>query len=113
MRILRQDFHARVFDLVRAVPAGRIATYGDIARELGAVSVARHVGFALAALRDDTVPWHRIVNSRGTISFPKESERYCLQRMLLEAEGITFGDRDRLDLKQLRWTFHRNARDPR
>ena len=69
-RVVGPGFHDQVYALVRTIPAGRLATYGDIAAALGLRNVARHVGFALAALPPDRadVPWHRVVNSTGRLS---------------------------------------------
>jgi len=104
-RVLKPGFHERVFALVCQVPPGRVTTYGDLARTLGAIQVARHVGFALAALKDDGVPWHRVINSRGRISFPIDSERWRRQRALLEAEGVDVSERGGVDLRALAWTL--------
>jgi methylated-DNA-protein-cysteine methyltransferase-like protein len=104
-RILEEGFHQRVFALVKKVPKGRVTTYGDVAIALGSVAVARHIGFALAALRNDEVPWQRVINSQGRISFPVDSEQYRRQKALLLAEGVVFDERDRVDLARLRWLF--------
>jgi methylated-DNA-protein-cysteine methyltransferase-like protein len=82
-----------------------VTTYGDVAAALGSPRVARHVGWALAALREEDVPWHRVINSRGRISFKGDTPRAVLQRAKLEAEGVTFSATGRVDLKLLRWTF--------
>jgi len=89
--------------VVRSVPAGQVTTYGDVAAVLGSVRVARHVGWALAALDDDSVPWHRVINARGTISFRSDTTRALEQRRRLEAEGVHFDARGRVDLLRLRW----------
>lgn len=102
-RVTGPGFHGRVYAVVRQVPAGAVTTYGDVATLLGSPRVARHVGFALAALNDPDVPWHRVINSRGRISFRGDSVRGELQRRLLEAEGIAFDEGGRVDLKALRW----------
>jgi methylated-DNA-protein-cysteine methyltransferase related protein len=102
-RVVRPGFHARVYGLVRQVPAGRVTTYGDVASALGSPRVARHVGFALAALRDDDVPWQRVINARGTISFRGDTARGELQRRLLEAEGVRFDPAGRVPLAALRF----------
>jgi methylated-DNA-protein-cysteine methyltransferase-like protein len=104
-RVVTEGFHQRVFDKVKEVPAGRVTTYGDVAAALGSPRVARHVGWALAALREEDVPWHRVINSRGRISFKGDTPRAVLQRAKLEAEGVTFSATGRVDLKLLRWTF--------
>ncbi len=81
-----------------------MSTYGDVATILGSPRVARHVGFALAALREDDVPWHRVINSRGRISFKGDTVRGALQRSRLEAEGIVFDEVGRVvDFQRLRW----------
>lgn len=103
-RVVKPGFHARVYARVREVPAGFVTTYGDVAASLGSPRVARHVGWALAALETDDVPWHRVINARGQISHRGDTGRSGLQRALLEAEGITFRG-ERIDLKAHRWTF--------
>lgn len=102
-RIVGPGFHEQVYALVRQVPAGRVTTYGDVAAALGDVAVSRHVGWALAALREEDVPWHRVINRLGTISFRGDTARGEAQRRLLEAEGVTFDTKGRVELKGLRW----------
>ncbi len=89
-RVVGPGFHRKVFALVARVPPGSVTTYGDLAAELGMRSVARQVGFALAAMQPDQreVPWQRVVNGRGQISFPAGSERFREQRRLMRAEGV-------------------------
>jgi methylated-DNA-protein-cysteine methyltransferase related protein len=83
-------FFSAVYAAVRAIPAGRVATYGQVARVLGKPRGARAVGWALRALagaRERAVPWHRVVAAGGRISLPEgpAAER---QRRLLRAEGV-------------------------
>lgn len=90
---------------VRAIPRGRVATYGQIARLAGLEGQARRVGYALAALPAGSgVPWHRVVNAEGRISM-RSGDRgvEILQRRLLEREGVRFGKSDRIDLTRYRW----------
>lgn len=103
-RVVKEGFHARVYARVKQVPPGHVTTYGDVAAALGSPRVARHVGWALAALMDDETPWHRVVNAKGRISFRGDTGRGGLQRSLLEEEGITFRG-EIIDLKAHRWTF--------
>jgi methylated-DNA-protein-cysteine methyltransferase-like protein len=103
-RVVGPGFHAQVYALVCQVPAGRVTTYGDVAAALGSPRVARHVGWALAALQTPDVPWHRVINSRGALSFRGDTSRGVLQRSLLEAEGVTFDPAGRV-ARALRWTF--------
>jgi methylated-DNA-protein-cysteine methyltransferase-like protein len=100
-------FNARVYAMVQRVPAGRVTTYGDVATLLGSPRVARHVGWALAALPPDRhdVPWHRVINGKGTISFRGDTWRGAHQRQRLEAEGVTFDAAGRVDLRSLRWHY--------
>ena len=108
MRVVTPGFHKRVFAMVRRVPRGRVSTYGRIAALLGAKSVARHVGWALAACKDKTVPWHRIVNAAGDITHPDAAT----QRRLLRREGIGFRPNGRVDLAHFGWPdqARRNSR---
>ena len=67
-RVVGAGFHAAVHALVRTVPRGAVTTYGDLARALGSGSVARHVGWALAALpHGSDVPWWRVVAAAGVL----------------------------------------------
>lgn len=111
-RVVRPGFNRRVYAVVRQVPAQRVTTYGDVATVLGSPRVARHVGFALAALDDDAVPWHRVINGKGRISFKGDVARGALQRALLQAEGVVFDAEGRVDLKRYRHTFAPDAAPP-
>jgi methylated-DNA-protein-cysteine methyltransferase-like protein len=90
--------YSRIYAAVRRVPAGSVATYGQIARLAGLPGRARQVGYALHALSEDDVPWQRVVNARGALSPRSEPEAERLQRALLEAEGIVFDGHGRIDL---------------
>jgi len=97
--------HDAVYKLVRRIPAGRVATYGQIAALTGFPRHARQVGYALAALRggDDDVPWHRVVNAGGRVSPRAEPGYEDYQRILLEAEGVEFDEQGRLSLARFQW----------
>jgi methylated-DNA-protein-cysteine methyltransferase-like protein len=109
LRVVRPGFHARVYAAVRRVPRGRVTTYGAIAGLLGSARVARHVGWALAALPggNRAVPWHRVVNRSGAISSGGEPGRPTRQRALLEQEGVSFDERGRVDLARHQWPSER------
>jgi methylated-DNA-protein-cysteine methyltransferase-like protein len=103
-------FNALVWEVVGKIPAGRVATYGQIAaliapppgmdaRTYLAFS-PRWVGAAMAACPEG-VPWQRVINAQGKISLRSGAER---QRQLLEAEGVQFDDRDRVDLGRFGWS---------
>jgi len=104
-RAVSPGFRARVYACVRAVPAGFVTTYGDVATVLGSPRVARHVGFALAALDDPGVPWHRVINAGGRISHRGDLVRAELQRRRLEAEGLDFDESGRIALNQHRYRY--------
>ncbi len=98
-----------VWALVRQIPSGKVATYGqigemieppkDVTIEEYRFSSARWVGLAMAASPQD-VPWQRVINSQGKISQRAEADK---QKTLLEAEGLVFLN-DRVNLKQYQWT---------
>lgn len=96
--------HEAIYRVVRRIPRGRVATYGQVARLAGLPRQARRVGYALAALegRDD-VPWHRVVNAQGRVSPRSSGDSAHRQRELLEQEGVVFDERGRLSLETYRW----------
>jgi methylated-DNA-protein-cysteine methyltransferase related protein len=95
----------RIYGAVRRIPRGRVATYGDVARLAGLAGRARQVGYALHALPVGTrVPWHRVVNARGTISRRRLPGAELTQQMLLAREGVRLDQRGRLDLARFRWS---------
>jgi len=93
------------YEVVREIPEGRVATYGQVAALAGFPGHARQVGYALHALHSDQddVPWQRVINARGEISVRSEPEYEGLQRAMLEEEGIDFDIRGRVDLRRFRW----------
>jgi methylated-DNA-protein-cysteine methyltransferase related protein len=87
-----------IYRAVRNVPRGRVASYGQIAELAGLEGHARQVGYALHALPDGSrVPWHRVINAKGEISPRSAGDSHELQRMLLEAEGVTFDQKGRVE----------------
>jgi methylated-DNA-protein-cysteine methyltransferase-like protein len=95
------SFFRRVYALVRSVPRGRVVTYGQIARALGAPRAARTVGWAMRDCPAD-VPWQRVVNARGAISLCPTTGCHE-QRARLKEEGIRFDRSGRIDLNQYGW----------
>ena len=95
--------HQRILALIDSIPRGRVATYGQIAREAGLAGRARQVG---ALLRDlpagSRLPWHRVINAQGAIS-PRPGPGMRSQRRLLRAEGVRFDARGRVDLQRFGW----------
>ncbi len=105
-----QAFYEQVWILVRKIPRGKVAAYGQIAKmipppagvelETYAAFGARWVGGAMAACPDD-VPWQRVINAKGEISARPGADR---QRVLLEDEGVVFDEKGRIDLKKFGWS---------
>jgi methylated-DNA-protein-cysteine methyltransferase-like protein len=80
-----------IWQIVASIPKGSVATYGQIAKLAGYPGHARYVGATLKKLPEDSVlPWHRVINAKGELSFPVDGQQYQKQRALLEAEGIEF-----------------------
>jgi len=95
--------YERIYEVVRHIPKGKVATYGQIAA-LSQCSGPRQVGYALHASPEGTgIPWHRVINAKGEISLPIHSPSALTQRSLLELEGIAFSDFGRVSLKRFRW----------
>jgi methylated-DNA-protein-cysteine methyltransferase related protein len=96
--------YARIYAVIRRIPRGRVATYGQIAELAGLPSHARQVGYALHALPDGTtVPWHRVLNAAGALSARAVAGAELAQRQLLEREGVPFNLRGRVPLEEVRW----------
>lgn len=98
----------RIYEIVRQIPHGRVATYGQVADLAGYGGQARLVGYALHRVTDTlAVPWHRVVNAKGEISqSPHRQGSDAHQHQLLRQEGIEFDDQGRLSLSQYRWQTH-------
>ena len=104
-KVIGPGFYERVYAVVCMVPAGRVTTYGDVATMLGSPRVARQVGWALANLEREEVPWHRVVNAHGMVSWRGDMGRPSLQEALLRAEGVAIDEGGKLDLRALRWDY--------
>jgi methylated-DNA-protein-cysteine methyltransferase related protein len=101
-------FHGAVFRMVRRIPRGQVATYGQIAVILGWPRAARAVGYAMRHCPPG-VPWHRVVNASGGISVRANVSGMLTQRLLLEQEGVRTR-RGRISLDRYRWRGPRRAR---
>jgi len=106
--------YQRIYEVVRRIPRGRVASYSEVARRAGLPGAARQVGYALHALPEGSaVPWQRVVNARGEIP-PRASGFEGPQRRLLEREGVRFDARGRIDLARYGWGAPRaRAKRPR
>lgn len=94
---------AAFYAVVRRIPAGKVATYGQIARLTGMPRCARTVGYAMAACTDPTVPCHRVVDRLGGTKAAFDTLAPGTQRALLEAEGVPFRPDGRVDLDASLW----------
>jgi methylated-DNA-protein-cysteine methyltransferase-like protein len=96
----------RIYAVVRQIPPGRVATYGQVAELAGLMGKPRLVGYALYRIDMETsdVPWQRVINARGEVSHSvvRNGTDY-LQKAILEDEGIEFDKKGRIDLKRYRW----------
>ena len=91
--------------VVRHIPYGQVATYGQVAELAGLIGKPRVVGYALYRVTDgDEIPWHRVVNAKGEVSHSvhRNGNDY-LQQSLLADEGIEFNAKGKLDLTKYRW----------
>ena len=96
------DLYPRIYHCIREIPAGSVATYGQIASMVGCGP--RQVGYALSALKNKVtdIPWHRVINREGRISV-RSTDGFSLQQELLEAEGVLFSLDGRVNLGDFGW----------
>lgn len=93
--------YEKIYEIVKRIPKGKVATYGQVATLAGNANLARTVGNALHANPDNsTIPCHRVVNRKGEVA-----EFYAFggpeaQRKLLVSEGVTFKENGKIDLKK-------------
>ncbi|MCK4806261.1 MAG: MGMT family protein [Candidatus Aegiribacteria sp.] len=100
---MKEFMYDRIYSVVNIVPPGKVATYGQIARIAGRCS-ARNVGYAMSSVPSESdVPWHRVINSRGSVSVRSHGEQCTAQRKMLEAEGIVFSIGGTVDLDRFGW----------
>jgi methylated-DNA-protein-cysteine methyltransferase-like protein len=98
---MEEGLYERIYEVIRQIPPGRVATYGQIAALVGSPCEARTVGYALAALGrrlgGPSVPWQRVINAQGKVSTGPHQQR------LLEGEGVVFDELGRTDLERFGW----------
>jgi methylated-DNA-protein-cysteine methyltransferase-like protein len=93
----------RIYETVRDIPSGNVASYGQVAEIAGIPRGARQVGWALRQLsRGDDVPWHRVITASGRIAFEAGSARFEKQQALLAQEDVTV-TAGRVDMRKYRW----------
>lgn len=99
-----ENFFERVYDVVKLIPKGRVATYGDIARAIGAPRCSRQVGWALHVNpQQGVIPCHRVIFADGRLSYGFAFGGIECQRGLLEGEGVEVDENNIVDLKKYRW----------
>ena len=91
-----------IYSVVKQIPEGKVATYGQIATLAGFYRQARQVGYALHAVPSDDIPWHRVINAQGKISLNLEMGG-AVQRKLLENEGVVFSPAGIISLGTYQW----------
>lgn len=97
------DKETLIYTIIANIPAGFVASYGQVASLAGYPQNSRLVGRLLKQMPDDSViPWHRVVNSQGKISFPAGSDKYQEQRQKLLLEGVSFKN-DKVNMRECRW----------
>ena len=93
----------KIWQIVYQIPRGKVSSYGQVARLAGLPGYARYVGHVMKNLPEGTkLPWHRVANSQGKLSFPQESREYQTQKTRLEAEGVVFVN-GRFSIKIFGW----------
>lgn len=105
---MNEPLYPKIYALVRQIPSGKVASYGQISKIVGGCS-ARMVGYAMSALKStkemEDVPWQRVINSQGKLSPRPGAED---QRRLLEDEGVEFSATGKVDFERFGW----NGPDP-
>lgn len=96
------DNYARILAVVKLIPLGKVASYGQVADLAGLPKRARLVSKALKATDGSPIPWHRVLNSQGRVSIPQSEPAHRLQLSLLRGDGIEVSGR-RVDFKKYRW----------
>ena len=100
---MNETFRRKICAVIRSIPEGRVATYGQVAAYVGAPGGARGVAWILHSCSGkDSLPWHRVVNRLGGISL-QPGHGYELQETLLLEEGIRFDERGYIDLDLFGW----------
>ena len=95
---------AAFYNVVRRIPAGKVATYGQVAKLAGMPRCARTVGYAMAGCRDPQIPCHRVVDRFGGTEVCFDTFAPDTQRTLLEAEGVIFRSDGTVNLEKSLWT---------
>ena len=99
-----QDFTLKIIQTIAQIPAGYVATYGQVAAMAGNHRAARQVSRVLHTCSTKyQLPWHRVIGASGKISIPKDQSGYHRQKKKLQSEGIAFGLSDTINLSIYQW----------
>ena len=92
-----------IYQVVAAIPYGKVCSYGEVAKRAGLLGYGRYVGHTMKTLpKGSKIPWYRVVNSQGKISFPVASDSFVRQQQALLAEGIVVIN-GKVDMRQYSW----------
>ncbi len=97
------SFKEKCWQIIALIPEGKVATYGQVAQLAGLPNMARAVGRTLSQLPENTqLPWFRVINAQGKISFPADSSSFLEQKKRLEREGVVFLN-GKIKLAEYQW----------
>ncbi len=107
----RNSYYERIYSLIREIPSGKVATYGQLAKLAGCT--ARQAGYVLAATPSgEGIPWHRVINAQGKLSVRSSGEPSSEQTQRLLAEGVIFNPSGRIALADYQWDFDNDFEAP-
>ncbi len=100
------SFRERVVEIIKSIPKGKVASYGQVASIAGSPGAARQVGFILRSSELDSLPWWRVINNAGVLSIKGSFEATkVLQKQLLESEGVVVSTTMLVDMRKYRFNF--------
>lgn len=98
-----ESFSQRVKKVIKNIPPGKVATYGQVAFMAGYFGYAKQVAYVLhSSSTKDKLPWHRVINARGRISL-QPGRGFEKQKLLLQEEGVEFDEKNRIDMDRFQW----------
>ncbi len=107
----KDSCYERIYSLIREIPSGKVATYGQLAKLAGCT--ARQAGYVLAATPSgEGIPWHRVINAQGKLSIRSSGEPSSEQHQRLFAEGVIFRSSGCIALDKYQWNFEDGFEEP-
>jgi methylated-DNA-protein-cysteine methyltransferase-like protein len=98
-----ERFSDLVLEIVKTIPKGKVASYGQIALIAGQPRAARQVGWVLSQKSDEQTPWWRVINNSGRISIKHPEFSALEQKELLKKDGVKVGKNFEINIKKYRW----------